>query len=394
MFDLQRGGVRTLTILPLTAKQIGRALWLASVLLPALALLVIGFLMFFIFSSVTNRTISLEACLTNWIISALYLGAIFVARTLMTTKMPATLIDRIRTILPNLLFAFAVFGLLFMQMQTLTKTKATLIFIVYLILSVAGWFRAERIILQRTGIRFAAQSSNNKNAQYKVPQGFGGLPYLAHRIFFQTILIGLAIATWMTPWMSFFHFSHEQNHAQSIVSMIDGGSIPYVFVLLFFISPVIFQLRVLRTLPISPSVIAATLIFLPVVSVAAVGVIVIALASFVAGEVAIPPAINGFLMLGAKAAGMVCLIVWRGLDAATYIFMFLMMISGSLISLGLTLIFHLGTKEQEHPLWMYLTVFFLCVTASFALTRRLLTKSSSAYRVRTMPASAWSMARR
>ena len=98
-------------------------------------------------------------------------------------------------------------------------------------------------------------------------------------------------------------------------------------------------------------------------------------------------------MLGAKAAGMVCLIVWRGLDATTYIFMFLMMVSGSLISLGLTLIFHLGTKAQEHPLWMYLAVFFLCVAASFAVTRRLLTKSSSAYRVRTMPASAWSMAR-
>ena len=62
MFDLQRGGVRTLTILPLTAKQIGRALWLASVLLPALALLVIGFLTFSIFPPATNRTISLEGC--------------------------------------------------------------------------------------------------------------------------------------------------------------------------------------------------------------------------------------------------------------------------------------------------------------------------------------------
>ena len=394
MFDLQRGGVRTLTILPLTAKQIGRALWLASVLLPALALLVIGFLTFSIFPPATNRTISLEGCLINWIISALYLGAIFGARTLMTTKMPATFIDRIRTMLPNLLFAFALFGLLFMQMQTLTKTKATLIFTVYLILSVAGWFRAERIVVQRAGIGFAAQSCNKKNAQYKVSQGFGGLPYLAHRIFFKITLIGLAIISWMTLCMSFFHFSHDQNHAQSIVSMIDSGSIPYVFVLLFFISPVVFQLRVLRTLPISPSAIAATLVFLPVISVAAVGVIVTALASFVAGEVVIPPAINGFLMLGAKAAGMVCLIVWRGLDATTYIFMFLMMVSGSLISLGLTLIFHLGTKAQEHPLWMYLAVFFLCVAASFAVTRRLLTKSSSAYRVRSMPASAWSMARR
>ena len=221
MFDLQRGGVRTLAILPLTAKQIGRALWLASVLLPALALLVIGFLTFSIFPPATNRTISLEGCLINWIISAFYLGAIFGARILMTTKMPATFIDRIRTMLPNLLFAFALFGLLFMQMQTLTKTKTTLIFTVYLILSVAGWFRAERIVLQRAGIRFAAQSSSKKIAQYKVPQGYGGLPYLAHRIFFKITLIGLAIISWMALCMPLFHFSHDQNHVQSIVSMID-----------------------------------------------------------------------------------------------------------------------------------------------------------------------------
>jgi hypothetical protein len=136
------------------------------------------------------------------------------------------------------------------------------------------------------------------------------------------------------------------------------------------------------------------LVLLPVISVAAVGVIVMALASFVAGEAVIPPAANVFLMLGAKAAIMVSLIVWRGLDATTYIFMFLMMVSDSFISLGMTIIFHLGSKSPERPWWVNLTIFLLYVAASFAMTRRLLTKSSSAYRVRTMPTNAWSMARR
>lgn len=393
MFDLQRGGVRTLTILPLTAKQIGRALWLASVLLPAVALLTVGFITFFIFSSSTNKMISLESHLANWILSALYLGAIFGARTLMTTKMPDTFADRIRTILPNLLFAFALFGLFFLQMQALTATKATLILSAYLILSVAGWFRAEQMVLQRAGFRFAPQSSSKKMAAHKTPQGFGGLPYMVQRIFIQSTLIGLALMIFMTLIMSFIF--RDQHRGQAIISMIQGGSTPYVFyILIFSIVPIVFQLRFLRTLPISASNLAAIFVFLPVISVAAVGIIVTAIASLALGETVIPPAANSFLMLGAKAAIIVSLVVWRGLDVLTYFLIFLMLISDSFISLGMTIVFHLGSNTPERPLWVNLTVFLLCVVVSFALTRRLLVKSSSAYRVRTMPANAWSMARR
>jgi hypothetical protein len=89
----------------------------------------------------------------------------------------------------------------------------------------------------------------------------------------------------------------------------------------------------------------------------------------------------------------VSLIVWRGLDSLTYLIIFLLAISGSLVSLGMTQIFHL-TKTPEYPLWICLTIFLLCVAVSFALTQRLLAKSSSAYRVRIMPANVWSLARR
>jgi hypothetical protein len=146
-------------------------------------------------------------------------------------------------------------------------------------------------------------------------------------------------------------------------------------------------------LPISPSALAATLLLTPVLSIAVVGMIVTTLASFMAGEAVISLAANGFLMLGAKTAVIVSLIVWRGLDSLTYLVIFLLAISGSLVSLGMTLIFHL-TKTPEYPLWICLAIFLLCVVGSLALTQRLLAKSSSAYRVRTMPANAWSMARR
>jgi hypothetical protein len=335
----------------------------------------------------------LDNYLTGWILIVLYLGAIFGALTFMAATTPDTFMDKTRTLLPNLLFPLVIMGLFFVQLETLTTTETILIFAAYATLSVLGWFRAGRMVLQRAGFRPAAQHSRKQPTQHKIPQGFGGLPYLAQRIFIQTTIIGLAIISWMILWMSFFR--RGQNHSQGTVSMIiDFGSVPYVFVLLFFISPIVFQLRFLRTLPISPSTLAATLMFLPVFSIAVVGVIVTALASFVSDEAVILHAINGFLMLGAQAAIMVSLLVWRGLDALTYLFIFLLVISESFIKLGMTIIFHPGSNTPERPWWINLTIFLLCVIVSFALTQRLLAKSSSAYRVRIMPANAWSLGRR
>jgi hypothetical protein len=395
MWDIQRGLPRVLTSLPVTPKNIGHAWWLASVAFPAMALGAVGVLAILIFSGGTNTTIFLENYLMSWVLAALYLGGIFGALTFMATTIPDTFIDKIHTVLPNLLFPLTLMGFIFLQIEILTTTTTTLIFAAYAILSVLGWFRAERMVLQRAGFRPALQHSQKQPTQHKIPQSFGGLPYLAQKIFVQTTLIGLAITSWMTLWMSFFHFSHGQNHSQPVVSMIiDFGSIPYVFVLLFFISPIVFHLRFLRTLPISSSALAAILVFLPVFSIAAVGLIVTTLASFMADEAVITPAANGFLMLGAQAAIMVSLIVWRGLDALTYLLIFLMVISDSFIKLGMTIVFHLGSKTPERPWWINLTIFLLCVVGSLALTQRLLAKSSSAYRVRMMPTNAWSMTRR
>lgn len=393
--DFQRGLPRVLTSMPVTPKQIGRAWWLASVALPAMALGIIGLLALLIFPGGKNSMILLDNYLTGWILIALYLGAIFGAQTFMATTIPDTFMDRIRTRLPNLLFPLAIMGLFFVQLETLTMTKTILIFTAYAILSVLGWFRAERMVLQRAGSRPTAQASGKKTTTHKIPKGFGGLRYLAQRSFVLSTLISLALIGWMTFAMSFIHVSPDQNHAQAITLAVNGGSTPwFFFILIFSIVPMVFQLRVLRTFPIPSSALAATLVFLPILSIAAVGVIVTTLAVSLAGQAVMLQTINSFLMIGAKATIMVTVIVWRGLDAATYFLAFLLIVADSFISLGVTMIFHLGSKTPEHPWWIALTIFLLCAAASFALTQKLLTQSSSAYRVRTMPANAWSMARR
>ena len=114
-WDFQRGLPRVLTSMPVTPKQIGRAWWLASVALPAMALGIIGLLALLIFPGGKNSMILLDNYLTGWILIALYLGAIFGAQTFMATTIPDTFMDRIRTRLPNLLFPLAIMGLFLSQ---------------------------------------------------------------------------------------------------------------------------------------------------------------------------------------------------------------------------------------------------------------------------------------
>ena len=261
------------------------------------------------------------------------------------------------------------------------------------VLTMTGWFRAEQMVVRRAGFKLVANPSNKKLAPHKPQQGFGGLPYLVQRILIQSTLIGLVLMTSMTLIMAYIF--QGQNRTQAVVSMIQGGSTPYVFFILFFaIVPIAFQLRFLRTLPVSSSALAATLVALPVFSIIGVGVIIATVGGLSLGETVILPTANNFLILGAKAAVIVPLIVWRGVDALTYLLIFLLMITDSFISLGVTIVFPHSFNHPANPWWSSVIIFLLFVAVALALTQRLLTKSSSAYRVRTMPASAWSMARR
>jgi hypothetical protein len=384
-FDLQRGSGRVLTTLPVTARQIGRAWWIFSVALPALFLTATSGLAMLIHSA---SGFSLGALVVTGITYALYLGSFFYLFISSSPGQPQNAVAWLRVV-----FSVGfIIGMLFVKL-TFDTPQGIIFLLAAATLTVAGWFRAEQMVLQRAGFKLVAKTSNKNMVQHKIPQGSGGLPYLVQRIFIQSTLIGLALMTMMILVMAFlFQGSHR---AEAVISMIQGGSTPYVFfILIFSIVPIVFQLRFLRTMPVSSSALAATLVSLPVISIAAVGVIVSVVGGLSLGETVVLPTANNFLILGAKAAVIVPLVVWRGLDVVTYVFIFLMIISDSFIKLGMTIYFHLGSNSPANPWWSSLIIFLLFIAVSVALTQRLLIKSSSAYRVRTMPGNACSMARR
>jgi hypothetical protein len=386
-FDLQRGSGRVLTTLPVTTRQIGRAWWIFSVALPTLFLAATsGLAMLIHFAGSANGFPMADFAMAA-ITYALYLGSFFYLFISSSPGQPQNAVAWLRVVFS---VGFIV-GMLFVK-PAFDTPQGIMFLLVAATLTVAGWFRAEEMALQRAGFKLVAKISNKNTAQHKIPQGSGGLPYLVQRIFIQSTLIGLALMTVMILVMAFlFQGSHR---AEAVTSMIQGGSTPcFFFILIFSIVPIVFQLRFLRTLPVSSSALAATLVSLPVLSIVAVGVIVAAVGGLLLGETVILPTANNFLILGAKAAVIVPLVVWRGLDLLTYILIMLMLVSDSFIKLGMTIYFHLGSSSPANPWWISLIIFLLFIAVSFALTRRVLIKSSSAYRVRTMPTNAWSTAR-
>ncbi|HZM03378.1 MAG TPA: hypothetical protein VFC44_10155 [Candidatus Saccharimonadales bacterium] len=390
LWDIYRGLPRVLTAMPVTAKQIGHTWWLVAVGIPAVAIGTIGCLAILIFGG-ANTTALFRNYWLDWADSALYLGAEFGAATFIVLPTSGALTNQAFNVLPNSLVGIVPIVFIALPLEGLSEMTTMLILAAGIILFSLGCLRTERMVLQRATSKSAANDLKKQPAQYKIPEGFGGLPYLARKTLVQTSLIGLAMIICVTLAMSFL--SPGQSRSQAISSMMDAGSVPYAFVILGSIIPVVFQLRLLRALPVFASTLSATLVLLPVCSLAAIGLLVITMVNAAAGQNAILTPANDFLFLGAKAALMVPLVVWRGLDAGTYILAFLLVACGSLVSIITALSFHLG-KIPEQPLWLSLSIFFLSTIGSILLTHRLLTKSSAPYRARVMPLNLWNMVRR
>jgi hypothetical protein len=380
MWDIQRGLARVLTSMPVTTRQIGRAWWMASVALPAMALGVIGLFALLLFASRTNAMISLENYLMGWILATLYLGAIFGALTFMTTTIPDTFADRIRTLLPNSLFALTIFGFMFLKLETLTMTQTMLIFATYVILSVLGWFRSERMVLQRAGFRPAAQHSQKQPVQHKIPQGFGGLPFLWQSLLIRLGYFGLAFIGWMILTMILMEGMAgrlPRSPGQFFEAATPGiSTFFYFFIYIFVLLPVVVHLRFLRTLPISISALAATLVFFPVGIILAIGLVFTA---FVGG---FPTS----CLIGVSLAAIcVPLMIWHGSGTGTYSALVVLVMVTSLAPM----FFH---TTKIPPIIGILISIFVIVLA-WEITRRLLRCSSKAYHVQPMALNAWGMAR-
>lgn len=381
-FDLQRGSGRVLTTLPVSARQIGRAWWILSVALPTLFLAMISSLAMLIHSVGSVNGFSMGDLVVTTITKALFFGSLFYLLIGSPPGQPQNAIAWVRTI-----FTMGFFLGIFFIKPAFDPPQGIILLLAAAIFTVIGWFRAEQMVLQRAGFRPGIQIGKRKPGQYKAPAGFGGLPFLMQTTILRSVLFGLAILGMMTFWMSFIPhdsfrvLSHSSIPVQVITSMITAITFPLLFVAMIQIFPIVFQMRFLRTLPISPSILAATLVFLPVISMAVLCLIIVALASPVVGDAIVLPVFKSFLTTATLAAVAILLVVSRGLDILTYF----LIIFGCVLSSTMSIIHHGG----DIPLWGDIALSVVIIAYSFVITRRMLTRSSDAYRVRANLMNAW-----
>ena len=385
--DLQRGGARATIALPIPVKQIARAWWLVSVGFPAIGVIVLGFLSAgfsaglaslthtpgeFYFSSV------FFICLTN----VLWLGSMYFLFSCVSGSYGSDWWSRTRAMFFGSLWGLSFGGwVFFAQYMSRSSSKAIIgLAVCGLFMSIAGWFRAEQLVLQRAGFRPASQRAGNRPAKYRISQGFNGIPLLITKVITDALLWGVYLVAFMAI-MAFFQggLTSLPKFVNSFMSMAGDGFPPFFFIVLFQIFPLASQLRLLRTLPLSTTSLAILLVLLPMVSTLTIGAGCVALALSTT-DIERGLAITGsFLMLSAVAAACIPIVVWSGYRLPTKMILGLFIVIG-----GVTLV-QLAGITLSLPICA--VIWILTVAISCFLTKSAHTRSGNAYRTWPNPFS-------
>jgi hypothetical protein len=380
-YDLSRGIARTVTTLPLTARQIGRTWWLATVAIPSAAfsaLLVAGA---GLYCAIHPGTTPDWDTLAIWSVALLmWMGT---AYTLVFNQTPAhagNAWQRARSIAFGCLWGLMLGGG-FWLMRNVAAHPALLscVVILGLALTLFGWFRAGQLVLNRATFRLSTSdgcgSATDSRSPAHRPGGLGGLPLLFRDSLVRTLFMG-GVMVLMTSLMMLMTGQIKSWHnvvpTLTLSSPMAYWIIP--FITLFSVSS---QLRLLRTLPLSAGQLAGVLMALILLPLALLDTTLISLITLGTGTAAALGIVKTVVVLVAPATLAVSLIVWLGLGRMTFM-----------------LLFGFMTGAQFIPKWIHfqstplgLLMLLAAGVGSFAwfLTRHALINSTKAYR---MPAFA------
>lgn len=374
-YDLQYNVTRALIALPVTAKEIGRAWWVSTVGLPALLLLAVTTLSAIV-PLVGGHT---ELLFLNCLMQAVALGGMFFLLSFMPAGYQGSWQEKVRGGFFGALWGFSCGGgfLLFMNFSWSHRLQAGIFLGIGAALTIAGWFRAESMVLHRGSFRQGTQIARAKSRQYHAPAGFGGLPFL-----WQSLLVRLGLCS-----LFFVAFIVA---ASVLLTIMEGkpmqqplGSFEHwtplfmwslFWVYLTLMPPIMAHVRALRTLPISTTVLSATLVLFPTILFL---ILEVAYAAVGAGRLVV-----GNCMAAAGALAVVLpLMIWLGLTRGMY----MLTVGLIMASIILTDVFD---KASVSP-FSAILVLVLAAALAWEITRLLLRASSKAYRARPILTSNW-----
>jgi hypothetical protein len=389
-FDLRRGIVRAVAPLPLTARQIGRSWWLATVALPAIAL---AALLFAGAGTSCNfhPTKVFPAGRLAWasIFNLMWLGTIFTASSSSVRGSFNNWRDFASTSFFGLLSAIMILGgMVYFQDASKHSFKCALFLGVGGLLTVVSWFRAEQFNLGRAGpfnlgragIRLTPLPSTYRSTHHRPSKGYGGIRFLISTTFVRTFL-------WVTAMIALMALVQQlQGQAMQPYAAIAmfagmGSFMSCGFIIVFQFLPVLRQLRFLRTLPTSASCLAAVMLSIVILPLIALGALVAGGAGLALGTAAGLTVLKSFTFILAPASLCVFFAVWRGDGMQAYALLAITLFGLQQVQLRLQTAFH----YPELPLSVCGPIAGICVLLAFLLTRYVLLHSSHTYRVQANP---------
>ncbi|MEI7935110.1 MAG: hypothetical protein WCK27_00330 [Verrucomicrobiota bacterium] len=389
-YDLRRGVVRAIAPLPLTARQIGRGWWIATVPFPAIALAVLLFAGAGTFSYV-HPTKVFPAGRLAWasIYNLMWLGTGFIAifgamrRSSRNSRHSAS--TALFSLLSTIMF---IPGMMFFQDASKHPLKCALLLGIGGLLTVVSWFWAEQFNLggagpfnaDRAGIRLTSLPSTAPSTPHRPPKGYGGMRFLIGTSFVRIFLLVTAMIALMALVQQWQGQAMPPHMAITMFAGMGSFMSCGLIIVLQFL-PVLRQLRFLRTLPTSATRLAAVLLSIVILPLIALGALVAIGAGLAFGASAALTVLNSYTFILAPASLCVFFAVWRGDSMQAYALLLVTMFGLQQVQLRLQTFLH----YLELPFSLCGSMVAICVLLAFLLTRRALRRSSHTYRVQANP---------
>src|ERR1039457_6817526 len=348
-YDLRRGVVRAIAPLPLTARQIGRSWWLATVPIPAIALAALLFSgagTFYHFHPTKVFPVGRLALAS--IINLMWLGAISCGTFSATRGSYGSWRKFASTGVFSLLSgAMILGGMMYFQDASKHSFKCALLLGVGGLLTVVSWFRAEQFSLGRAepfnpgraGIRLTPLPSTNPSTYHRPPEGYGGIPFLMSTSFVRMlswVAAMLALMALLQQWQG-----QAMPRDVAITTFGGMGSLMSCgFIIVFQFLPVLRQLRYLRTLPTSATRLAAVMLAIVILPLMALGALVAGGTWLALGTPAGLTVLKSYTFILAPASLCVFFAVWRGDGIQTYVLMAITLFGLQQVQLRLQMVFH------------------------------------------------------
>jgi hypothetical protein len=198
------------------------------------------------------------------------------------------------------------------------------------------------------------------------PKGTGDISPLLNATFYRAFFFCLIVAVWMP---SAFAWQGRINSWPSAMELVAGLVAAYWAISFFVFTPVLRELRHLRTLPLSGGRLALTLMFQALLPLLAMGALTLGVAWLTTNASVARLALSNFLFVLAPASLCLGMAVWRGTGIQTYLVLLLALIGFQVVC------------YRSLPLSVVGGIVAGSVLLGFLAVRTALSRSSRAYRV-------------